>query len=47
MHVAQDRDQWWALVNMVMKGGEFVDQLSERLKDCCMELTLVSWCSPV
>jgi hypothetical protein len=30
VHLAQDRDQWWVLVNMVMnlgfhKGGEFHD----------------------
>jgi hypothetical protein len=35
MHLAQDRDQWRALVNMVMKlpssikGGEFLDCLSD------------------
>jgi hypothetical protein len=31
IHLAQKRDQWWALVNMIMnpqvplKGGEFLD----------------------
>jgi len=29
MHVAQSRDQWWAVVNKVMKGEEFLDQLSD------------------
>jgi hypothetical protein len=36
IHLAQDPDQWWALVNKVMnelsgsiKGGEFLDHLSD------------------
>jgi len=35
IHVAQERAQWWALVNMVMNilssinGKEFLDQLSD------------------
>jgi hypothetical protein len=36
MHLVQDRDQWWAIVNMLMnlqnfiKGGEFLDELSDN-----------------
>jgi hypothetical protein len=30
MHLAQDSDQWRAVVNMCpIKGGEFLDQLSD------------------
>jgi hypothetical protein len=35
IHLAQDRDQWWALVNMVnellgsIKGGKFLYQMNE------------------
>jgi hypothetical protein len=25
IHLAQDRDQWWALVNMVMNSGGFIN----------------------
>jgi len=50
MHLAQDRDQWWAVGNTVMnfwdsiKGGEFLDLVSdcELLKDCAGIRSLVS-----
>jgi len=30
MHLAQNRDQWWAVLNTVhIKGGEYVDHLSD------------------
>jgi hypothetical protein len=40
MHLTQDRDQRWALANMVMKGGEFLDYVSDLTSQeglCSME----------
>jgi hypothetical protein len=37
IHLAQDRDLWWTVVNMVTKDGEFLDQLSncQLFKKAC------------
>jgi hypothetical protein len=35
IHMVQNRDRWWAVVNMAMKCGEYLDKLSDchLLKD--------------